>query len=59
MTLDSKWVTRLKITVEKLKHTPEAPEWLQWALKDALDVAEDLAPRQKPAPTPQNFIYPH
>ena len=59
MTVESKWETRLKTAAKKLDHTHEAPEWLQWALIDALEVAEDLSPRRNPAPAAPNFFYPH
>lgn len=59
MIADSLWMTRLKAAAQQLEHTPDAPEWLRLALRDAITVAPGLAPIQKPAITPQSFFYPH
>jgi hypothetical protein len=59
MTIDSDWRTRLKTAAEALERSAGAPDWLRWALRDALIVALDLAPVPKAEPTPPNFFYPH
>ena len=57
--LDSEWLIRLKCAAEAIEGSPDAPDWLKWALRDALAVAPDLAPAPKAEPTPPNFFYPH
>jgi hypothetical protein len=59
VTVDSEWPTRLQAAAEALERSAGAPEWLKWALRDALAVALDLAPVPQAEPTPPMFFYPH
>ena len=59
MTVDSAWTLRLQAAAEALERSPGAPEWLKWALRDAVTVQMDLAPVPKAEPTPPEFFYPH
>ena len=53
------WQARLKAAAEALERTPGAPEWLHWALRDAVTVAPDFRPRLQPDSAPPIFFYPH
>ena len=59
VTVDSEWPTRLQAAAEALERSTGAPEWLKWAVRDALTVAQDLAPVPQAEPTPPVFFYPH
>ena len=59
MTVDSEWPTRLRAAAEALERSADAPQWLKWALRDALTVAQDLAPVSQAEPAPPVFFYPH
>jgi hypothetical protein len=57
--VDSEWPTRLQAAAEALERSSGAPDWLKWALHNALTVASDLAPVPRADPTPPVFFYPH
>lgn len=59
LTIDSEWPIRLQATAEALERSLGVPEWLKWALRDALSVVDDLAPVPQAEPTPPKFFYPH
>jgi len=55
---DSEWLARLRAASDALVYSA-APDWLKVALRDAVTMAPDLAPREEPQPTPPDFFYPH
>ena len=57
--VESEWPTRLQAAAEALERSSGAPDWLKWALRDALTVASGLAPVPQAEPTPPVFFYPH
>ena len=59
MIVDSEWLTRVQAAAEAVERSAGAPDWLKWALRDALAVATDLAPVREAEPTPPEFFYPH
>jgi hypothetical protein len=59
MTPESAWHDRLQSASDALERSPGAPPWLKAALRNALTVAEDLAPRAEPEREPTPFFYPH
>jgi hypothetical protein len=56
---DLDWPVRLRCAVETLESSSSAPDWLKWAVRDALGVARALAPVPEAVPVPQDFVYPH
>jgi hypothetical protein len=42
-----------------LENHPEVPEWLRKTVRDAISVADQLAPRSEPEQNVDNYHYPH
>jgi hypothetical protein len=59
MTPESKWRIHLKVAIDALSRSQDAPDWLKLALQEALAVAPQLAPRAEPQTLPPAFFYPH
>ena len=56
---DPDWPARLRCASDALSAQPGVPDWLKTAVRDALSVADDLAPREDAEPAPSDSLYPH
>ena len=56
---DPDWPVRLRRASDVLNGQSGVPDWLKAAVRDALSVADDLAPREDAEPAPSDSLYPH
>jgi hypothetical protein len=59
VTTDPEWRARLEAAVDALGQSADVPDWLKWAVRDALAVGQELAPLADAPATPPDFVYPH
>ncbi len=53
------WKRRLEKGAACLESHPEVPEWLRKVVRDAIGVADDLAPQTDSRPDLDTHHYPH
>jgi len=53
------WREQLQAALVKIEACPESAGWLKEAIRQAVTVADDLAPCSDPPPGHDAFLYPH